>query len=62
MLAVKSDSGLSHDWIMELNLTWHALHCGIYYSYYDQLFNCDDMYLYLVTANKILTNLFKSNA
>jgi hypothetical protein len=30
--------------------------------HYDQLFNCNDIYLYLVIANKILTNKVKSNA
>jgi hypothetical protein len=38
---------------MELNLTCHALHCGI--LHYDILFNWDGIYLYLVIANKILT-------
>jgi hypothetical protein len=30
--------------------------------HYNQLFNWDNIYLYLVIVNKILTNLFKSNA
>jgi hypothetical protein len=30
--------------------------------HYDQLFNWVGIYLYLVIANKILTNLIKSNA
>jgi hypothetical protein len=30
--------------------------------HYDQLFNWNDIYLYLVIANKILTNKVKSNA
>jgi hypothetical protein len=45
---------------MELNLTNH-LHCIVgFIINCDLLFNWDGMYLYLVTANKILTN-FKSN-
>jgi hypothetical protein len=38
------------------------MHCieGIFI--YDLLFYCDGIYLYLITANKILTNLIKSNA
>jgi hypothetical protein len=46
---------------MELNLICH-LHCIVgSIQYYDQLFNWDGIYLYLVIANKILTNS-KSNA
>jgi hypothetical protein len=46
---------------MELNLIYH-LHCivGVVINL-DILFNWVGIYLYLVTANKILTN-FKSNA
>jgi hypothetical protein len=36
-----------------------ALHCEIYYNC-ELLFNWDDIHLYLVTANKILTNLLKA--
>jgi hypothetical protein len=45
---------------MELNLIFH-LHCtvGVVINL-DLLFNWVGIYLYLVTANKILTN-FKSN-
>jgi hypothetical protein len=47
---------------MELNLTYH-LHCIVgFIHHYDQLFNWDSIYLHLVITNKILTNLFKSNA
>jgi hypothetical protein len=46
---------------MELNLIFH-LHCivGVVINFY-LLFNWVSIYLYLVTANKILTN-FKRNA
>jgi hypothetical protein len=49
---------------MELNLTYHALHCviSIWHFYIDQVFNWVGIYLHLVIANKILTNLIKSNA
>jgi hypothetical protein len=58
---VKSDSGLSHDYFMELNLICH-MHCivGVIINC-DLLFNWVGIYLYLVTANKILTK-YKSNA
>jgi hypothetical protein len=36
------------------------MHCIVGYFIYDLLFNWDNIYLYLVFANKILTN--KSNA
>jgi hypothetical protein len=40
-----------------------ALHCIVgFMIHYDQLFNWVDIYLYLVTAYKILANLIKSNA
>jgi hypothetical protein len=45
---------------MELNLTYHVLHCGIYYYNCDQLFNWVGIYLYLLNTNKILTNLLKA--
>jgi hypothetical protein len=39
------------------------MHCIVgFILHYDQLFNCVRIYLYLVIANKVLTNLFKSNA
>jgi hypothetical protein len=46
---------------MELNLTCH-MHCivGVVINF-DNIFNWADIYLQLVTANKILTN-FKSYA
>jgi hypothetical protein len=45
---------------MELNLICH-LHCIVgFIINCDQLFNWDGIYLYLVTANKILTNLLKA--
>jgi hypothetical protein len=45
---------------MELNLTCH-LHCIVgFIHHYDQLFNWVGIYLYLVFANKILTNLLKA--
>jgi hypothetical protein len=61
VLTVKSDARLSHDELMELNLICH-MHCivGVIINY-DLLFNWIGIYLYLVTANKTLTN-FKSNA
>jgi hypothetical protein len=37
------------------------MHCIVGFIIHDQLFNWDGIYLYLVTANKILTNT-KSNA
>jgi hypothetical protein len=44
---------------MELNLIYH-LHCIMrFIQYCDQLFNWVDIYLYLATTNKILTNLLK---
>jgi hypothetical protein len=47
---------------MELNLTCH-LHCIVEFIINcDQLFNWVGIYLYLEIANKILTNIFKSNA
>jgi hypothetical protein len=53
MLTVKSDSGLSHDESMELNLIYH-MHCivGVVINC-DLLFNWVGIYLYLVSANKI---------
>jgi hypothetical protein len=47
-----------------MNLICHVLYCGIsiQYLYIDQVFNWDDIYLYLVIANKFLTNLIKINA
>jgi hypothetical protein len=39
-----------------------ALHCGVTIIIYDLLFNWDDIYLYLVIANKILTYKIKSYA
>jgi hypothetical protein len=38
------------------------MHCIALWEYFniDQVFNLDGMYLYLVIANKILTNLIKS--
>jgi hypothetical protein len=61
VLAVMSNSGLSHDLIMELNSICH-MHCiaGVVINF-DLLLIWVGIYLYLVTANKILTN-FKSNA
>jgi hypothetical protein len=45
---------------MELNLIYH-LHCTVgFIINYDLLFNWDDIYLYLVTVNKFLTNLLKA--
>jgi hypothetical protein len=45
---------------MELNLIYH-LHCIVgFIINCDLLFNWDDIYLYLVTTNKILTNLLKA--
>jgi hypothetical protein len=44
---------------MELNLICH-LHCTVGLIINDLLFNWDDIYLYLVTANKTLTNLLKA--
>jgi hypothetical protein len=54
-------SGLSHDSFMELNLMCH-MHCiaGVIINC-DLLLNWVGIYLYLVIANKILTNS-KSNA
>jgi hypothetical protein len=43
---------------IKLNMSF-ALHCEIYYNC-ELLFNWDDIHLYLVTANKILTNLLKA--
>jgi hypothetical protein len=60
MFTVMSGLGLLHDEMMELNLTWHALRCGIFH--YDLLFNWVFIYVYWVIANKILTNLIKNNA
>jgi hypothetical protein len=46
---------------MELNLIYH-MHCIVgFINNCDLLFNLVGIYLYLVTANKTLTN-FKSNA
>jgi hypothetical protein len=46
---------------MELNLACHTLNYTVeFIIHYDQLFNWDDIYLYLVTANKILSNYLKS--
>jgi hypothetical protein len=46
---------------MELNLNYH-MHCIVgFIINCGQLFNWDGIYLYLVIANKILTNS-KSNA
>jgi hypothetical protein len=45
---------------MEINLTCHALHCGNFNI--SPVFNWDGIYLYLVIANKILTNKIKGNA
>jgi hypothetical protein len=46
---------------MELNLIYH-MHCIVgFIINCDLLFNLVGIYLYLVTANKTLTN-FKSNA
>jgi hypothetical protein len=59
VLTVKSDSGLSHDKFMELNLICHK-HCNVgVIINCDLLFNWVSVYLYLVTANKILTNFKK---
>jgi hypothetical protein len=45
---------------MELNLISH-LHCIMgFIINCDLLFYWDDIYLYLVTANKFLTNLLKA--
>jgi hypothetical protein len=44
-------------WCNLINLSRIAL-CNFYI---DQMFNWVDIYLYLVIANKILTNLIKSN-
>jgi hypothetical protein len=45
---------------MELNLICH-LHCIVgFIINCDQLFNCVGIYLHLVIANKILTNLLKA--
>jgi hypothetical protein len=45
---------------MELNLICH-LHCAVgFIINCDQLFNWGGIYLHLVIANKILTNLLKS--
>jgi hypothetical protein len=45
---------------MELNLICH-MHCIVgFIINYDLLFNWDGIYLYLVIANKILTNLLKA--
>jgi hypothetical protein len=48
--------------MMELNLkTWHALIYIVgFIIHYDQLFNWIGIYLYLVIANKFLTNLLKA--
>jgi hypothetical protein len=46
---------------MELNLIYRLHYIVSFIINCDQLFNWDDIYLYLITANKILTN-FKSNA
>jgi hypothetical protein len=45
---------------MELNLIYH-LHCIVRFIIdYNQLFNWVGIHLYLVIANKILTNLLKA--
>jgi hypothetical protein len=45
---------------MELNLTYH-LYCIVRFIIScDQIFNWVGIYLYIVTANKILTNLLKA--
>jgi hypothetical protein len=45
---------------MESNLNYH-LHCIVgYIINCDQLFNWVDIYLHLVIANKILTNILKA--
>jgi hypothetical protein len=44
---------------MELNSICHLHHIGIYY-YFDLLLLWFGIYLHLVTANKILTNLLKA--
>jgi hypothetical protein len=37
------------------------MHCIVgFIIHYDQLYNWDDIYLYLVIANKILTNLLNA--
>jgi hypothetical protein len=47
---------------MELNLIYHSLHCIVGFIIdSDQLYNWVGIHLYLVIANKILTNT-KSNA
>jgi hypothetical protein len=46
---------------MELNLICDALHCEIY-SLLLSIINWVGVYLYLLIANKILTNKVKSNA
>jgi hypothetical protein len=58
MLTVKSGSNsrMSNNGI-KLNMSY-ALHCEIYYNC-DLLFNWVGIHLYLVIANKILTNLLK---
>jgi hypothetical protein len=38
------------------------MHCIVGYFVYDLLFNWDGIHLYLVIANKYLTNKIKSNA
>jgi putative methionine-R-sulfoxide reductase with GAF domain len=45
---------------MELNLIYHMHYIAGVINNFDLLFNWVGIYLYLVTANKILTN-FKSN-
>jgi hypothetical protein len=48
---------------MELNLTCHVLHCIMGFIHHcDQLFNWVGIQVYLVIVNKILTNLFKTDA
>jgi hypothetical protein len=64
MLTVMSGSRLT--WVIygiEFNMSYIALH-GIvgFIIHCDQLFNLVGIHLHLVTVNKILTNLFKSNA
>ena len=61
MLTVKSDSGLSHDESMELNLIYHMHYIAGVVINFDLLLMWVGIYLYLVIANNILTNT-KSNA
>jgi hypothetical protein len=44
---------------MELNLIYHLHYIVGFIINYDLLLNWDGIYLYLVTVNKILTNLLK---